>query len=144
MPIALLDIQAAILNSPRVFKNHSFISEFIMKTFKSTSILSTFILSLSMSLAAGVSHASEAATATGNYGTTAPEQSASRKIVIEPGTKWVNVTNGEAVTFIVGDSSFTYQFQTYANTSRVEMNAIAPAGLDVSGIKVYVAQPAVS
>jgi hypothetical protein len=46
---------------------------------------------------------------TSPYGT-ATTAAAGRTVEITPMTKWVNVANGETVTFIQGDNTFTWHF----------------------------------
>jgi hypothetical protein len=99
-------------------------------------------LALSASLVAGASHAADSAQNASYFGTPSPVQSAERKIEINPDTKWVNVTNGETVTFAVGEKSFTFHFQTYIQTLSLNLADIAPGNVDVSNIRVYVANVA--
>lgn len=76
--------------------------------------------------------------AAGRYGTPLHDVAAvDRTIVIEPGTKWVNVNRNETVRFLAGDKSFTWRFDTL-NQSVVELDKIAPAGLIDRPIKAYV------
>jgi hypothetical protein len=77
----------------------------------------------------------------GNQTQTAAE---GRKIVVNPLTKWVNVTNGEIVTFQVGDQHFTYHVQTNSSTQSFALQAIAPANVVSQAVTVYVAQPSQS
>lgn len=107
-----------------------------MQAFKSVSALA---FALAISLNAGVSHAGTIRTLA-DYGSAAHSEAAVRKVVIKPTTKWVNVTNGEAITFVVGEQSFTFHFNTYANTSSLSLSAIAPVDISVPDIRVYVTQ----
>lgn len=109
-----------------------------MNTFQSISAL---VLALTVSLTATAAPAGPV-TPSPEYGSVAHQESAVRKIVVTPNTKWVNVTNGETVTFVVEGRSFTYSFQTYQYTNLLPMAAIAPADLNVGDIRVYVSHPA--
>ena len=62
-----------------------------------------------------------------------------RTITIDTGTRWVNVTSGETVRFIVGARSFTWNFQTGVTINKFDLTRIAPAGLLTQAITVYVA-----
>jgi plastocyanin len=102
-------------------------------------ILSTAALGLA--LLAGFAHAAPTATTStsaASYGETARAEAADRTIVVKPGAA-VNVTNGETVTFIVGEKSFTFHFQTYSSTQSLPLAAIAPADVNAGSVRVYVA-----
>jgi hypothetical protein len=73
------------------------------------------------------------------YGSGATATSADRTIVIKPNTRWVNVKNGETVTFAEGDKTFTFHFDTYPQTQVVKLDTIAPQGVEVAPVRVYVA-----
>jgi hypothetical protein len=65
---------------------------------------------------------------------------ADQQIVITDSTRFVNVTDGSTVRFVVGDRSFNWSFQ--AGTPHVapfDLDTIAPAGLLTHSVKVYVA-----
>lgn len=64
-----------------------------------------------------------------------------RTIVLDAGTKWVNVTGGEKIKFVADGKSFSWLFDNYGNSMAFGLERIAPAGI-LSGrpIKVYVAQ----
>lgn len=72
-------------------------------------------------------------------GTGGVEKAAERTIVILPETRWVNVTSGETIRFVVGDRSFTWNFQTGATVTAFDLNQVAPAGMLTRRIVVYVA-----
>lgn len=72
-------------------------------------------------------------------GNAAPPAEATRTIVITPDTRWVNVTGGETVTFIVGDKSFAWTFNVASNVFTFDLNRIAPPGVLDRPVKVYVA-----
>jgi hypothetical protein len=107
-----------------------------MKTIQSFSALA---LALSISLTAAAAPAVPApVTPASDYGSVVRDAAAVRKIVVKPSTKWVNVTNGETVTFVVEGKSFTYSFQTHPYNNVLPMAAIAPANLNVGSIRVFV------
>lgn len=73
-----------------------------------------------------------------NWGTPVHDERAGRTIVIGAGTKWVNVTGGETIRFVVGGKSFSWLFDTYNASPVFDLDKIAPAGmLDGRSIKVY-------
>lgn len=74
-----------------------------------------------------------------NLGTPVHDESADRAIVLDTGTKWVNVTGGETIKFVVGGKSFSWRFDTFSTSPVFELDKIAPAGmLDGRSIKIYV------
>lgn len=89
-------------------------------------------------LLASLASAAHAGTKPGAYGDAANNESAERTIALTPGTKWVNVTDGEVVRFSKDGRTFAWHFSTL-NDSSFDLSAIAPAGVDVKGVRVYVA-----
>lgn len=74
-----------------------------------------------------------------NLGTPVHDKSADRAIVLGADAKWVNVTGGETIRFVVDGKSFSWRFDTYSTSPVFELDKIAPAGmLDGRSIKVYV------
>jgi hypothetical protein len=74
-------------------------------------------------------------------GTAVPVQSpADETIVISDATRYVNVTGGETVRFVVGGHAFTWSFQT-GGTRIVpfDLGRIAPRGLLNHRVVAYVA-----
>jgi len=69
-------------------------------------------------------------------GSPASPTQASRSITIEPTTRYVNVTGGETVQFIVNGKAFAWHFDGPATL--VELNRIAPAGVLAQNVKAYV------
>lgn len=96
-------------------------------------------LALSASLLAGAGHAADQSRAAA-YGVAAPDHSAGRTIEIKAGTRWVNVTNGETVTFVTEGRRFTFHFQTYPYAQIVDLATLAPEGMAVAPVRVYVAE----
>lgn len=62
-----------------------------------------------------------------------------RSVVIGAQTRAVNVTNGETVTFTVGDRRFTYAFDAWSTIGAIDLAAIAPKGVTVPPVRVYIA-----
>lgn len=108
-----------------------------MKAIKS---VSTLLFALSISMYANMASADNM-NQQSEHGSVVPDAASVRKIVIKPDTKWVNVTNGESITFVMDDKRFTYNFQTWPNTNILPLAAIAPAEMNVGNIRVYVAHP---
>ena len=73
------------------------------------------------------------------YGQPAPVSAAERTIVITPDTKYVNVTGGETVRFVVGDKSFAWNFFVARTVSNFLLNDVAPPGVLDHPVRVYVA-----
>lgn len=74
-----------------------------------------------------------------NLGTPVHEGSADRTIVLDAGTKWVNVTGGETIRFVVDGKGFLWLFDVYDTSPAFDLDRIAPAGvLGDRAIKVYV------
>ena len=62
---------------------------------------------------------------------------ATRTIVIQPGTRFVNVTHGEVVKFVDNDQTFAVRFDGTVNAFR--LNALAPDGALDHPVTAYVA-----
>lgn len=73
-------------------------------------------------------------------GEPAPSAAAERTIPIGADTKYVNVTEGEAVQFVVGGQTITWDFETAQGVSSLPLNKILPGGTTLDhDVKVYVA-----
>ena len=72
------------------------------------------------------------------YGDAANNEAAERTIALTSKTKWVNVADGEVVRFSKDGRTFAWHFATI-NDAPFDLSAIAPAGLDVKGVRVFVA-----
>ena len=70
-------------------------------------------------------------------GDPAPVSAATRTIVIAPNTKYVNVTGGDIIKFVVGDKSFAWNFD--GRYSAFELNLTAPRGMLDHKVIAYVA-----
>lgn len=72
-------------------------------------------------------------------GSAAPASAAERTITINADTRYVNVTGGSTVRFIVGGQSFTWNFQTGgSHTAPFDLARLAPAGALNHKVVVYV------
>ncbi len=65
---------------------------------------------------------------------------AERTIVIHQDTKWVNVTRGDAVRFLIGGAEFAWKFDG-VGMQPFDLREIAPAGSLSRPVMVYLAQP---
>lgn len=68
-----------------------------------------------------------------------PTAAATRTIEIQPGTRWVNVTGGEVVKFVVGDKSFVWSFDGTPTSAGFNLNQIAPEGVLDHPVQGYLA-----
>lgn len=82
----------------------------------------------------------QAAQQQSDYGSAAPASAAGKMLTITPQTKWVNVDNGETVTFVNGSKMFTWNFRTLREEQDLPLAAIAPAGFNAGNVEVYVAR----
>jgi hypothetical protein len=62
--------------------------------------------------------------------------SAERTIVIDPGTRWVNVTQGEKVKFLANGREFVIDFDGVDQS--VDLRKLAPAGMLDHQVETYV------
>lgn len=74
-----------------------------------------------------------------DYGSPVAGAAAERTITIAPSTRWVNVVNGETVTFVVDGKSFSWHVYTYNNVNEFKLDSIAPPHVAVAGVRVLVA-----
>lgn len=72
-------------------------------------------------------------------GDPAPVTAATKTVVIRPDTRWVNVTGGDIVKFVVGDKSFAWAFNVATGVSHFELNRVAPPGVLAQRVEAYVA-----
>lgn len=72
-------------------------------------------------------------------GDPAPPSAATRTIVITPSTRYVNVTGGETIAFLVGDKAFGWSFNGIQNTPAFDLSRAAPAGVLDHKVLAYVA-----
>jgi len=106
---------------------------------KSTRI--SFLLSACALSAALLANGAQAAGPTGtaaDYGSAVADSAATEAIEVTQGTKYVNVNNGDTVHFVSNGKSFTWHFETFPSTTSIDLSAIAPKDLHVSGVRVYI------
>lgn len=72
-----------------------------------------------------------------HLGIAAPVAAAERRIVLNSGTRYANVVRGETVTFVYGDKSFPWQFDTLGQPS-FRLAEIAPKDFGTGHVQVYV------
>lgn len=92
---------------------------------------------IAAALTAGAAHA--AVNPATQFGMLTQASNADRHIVIDAGTKSVNVNNGDTVTFDVNGQSFTWHFETLHSEEVLDLAKIAPQGVDAGMVTVYVA-----
>jgi hypothetical protein len=73
------------------------------------------------------------------YGQPVSSNSADRVIELTPQTRFVNVTNGETVTFEKGGQRFTWHVDTFNNVAEFALAKISPNTMNINGVEVYVA-----
>jgi hypothetical protein len=95
---------------------------------------SLLLLSVSM-LFVNAAHAGTSA----DVGSAAPAAAPARVINLAASTKYVNVTDGDTVRFVQGDSAFTWHVSVNPAHDVFKLSSIAPAAMHVDGVTVYVA-----
>lgn len=68
-----------------------------------------------------------------------PHEEAEISIEIRPETKWVNVTGGETVRFVVGEKAFGWAFSVPWGARPFDLQRIAPPGMLDRPVTAYVA-----
>lgn len=71
------------------------------------------------------------------YGSAVPGGVAQRTVELHPGTKYVNVEQGETVKFVAQGKAFTWNFDTFG-TRPFELSRVAPQEVNVGNVVVYV------
>jgi hypothetical protein len=71
-------------------------------------------------------------------GMAVPASSAAQTVTITPETRWLNVTGGDTVRFIVGGSEFGWAFNVSPIVTMFDLNRVAPPGLLGRELPVYV------
>lgn len=94
---------------------------------------------LTFALLAACASPSTVAPRTDLLGDAAPPAAATQTIVFTPETRWVNVTGGETVKFIVGDKEFAWNFTVAQTVSSFPLNRVAPEGVMSRQIVAYIA-----
>jgi hypothetical protein len=89
----------------------------------------------------GAAGASVAAPANDNGWVGPAAAGADRVIEVTPGTRHLNVTNGETVTIRQGEQSVTWQVQAPNNLNAVPLSRIAPQQQEQAGsdVLIYIA-----
>lgn len=100
--------------------------------------MKTQLIALVLGAIAVTAHAAPRDTATA-YGQQVQANAAGRVIELTPATRFVNVTNGETVTFEKGTQRFTWHVDVYSNVTEFALARIAPEALHAAGVDVYVA-----
>jgi hypothetical protein len=94
------------------------------------------VLALSITVASGAS-------ATGQngaeYGVAVAHDAAERTITVAPTSRWINVVNGETVTFVVDGKRFSWHVSTYPYVGQFALQKIAPADVQTGAVQVIVA-----
>lgn len=94
-------------------------------------------------LLAAISFNSHAAgSVTTAHGTSATANAKLRTIKVDADTKWVNVQRGETVTFVSGDGSFSWTFDTLHPEASFNLAEIAPSNFKAQNIRVFVVKSA--
>lgn len=75
----------------------------------------------------------------GLLGQDAAASSADYTMTIGPGTRCVNVTGGDTVTFVSGDNSFTWNFDEARTVTSFDLDAAAPQGMLDHRVRAYIA-----
>ncbi|HEY9101522.1 CzcE family metal-binding protein [Chitinimonas sp.] len=73
------------------------------------------------------------------YGRSVASQGIDQKVEVQPQTRWVNVTNGDTVTFSNGGQTFSWHFDTLHHDDNFDLAEIAPQGFQAGKVRVYVA-----
>lgn len=92
-------------------------------------------------LAIALSTGANAAVPTGgarDYGQPVASAQAARSIDVTPATKYVNVTNGETVSFNINGQTFSWYVSTYPGVHQFRLKDIAPGALGIGDIRVFV------
>lgn len=106
---------------------------------------STFSKKSTLMIAAGITStcltfgAHAAGTDNRQYGSYTTTDAAGKIVTIDADTKYVNVDDGETITFVKGAQQFTWTFVTSRGAGSVPLSAIAPAGFTANKVEVYVA-----
>jgi hypothetical protein len=90
-----------------------------------------------LSLSCGLAQTGASTSPLGVHGSPVDPQDAQRVLVIQPNTRWVNVTQGETVRFVVAASQFSWRFDGLDGRS-FDLQTIAPPGVLARTVTVYV------
>jgi hypothetical protein len=98
----------------------------------------SFALALSGLFLAAGAHAAWPTVPLRLLGDTVSPGSASESIAIGPKTRYVNVSYGDIVRFVVAGKSFGYDFDGAWTVTSFDLRRIAPAGLLDHRVMVYI------
>jgi hypothetical protein len=90
-----------------------------------------------IALGAATSFTANAATSARFIGEAAPLSAASRSVVIDGNTRWVNVTHGEIVKFVVNGNAFAVNFNGDFGDN-ANLQRLAPEGMLDHGVNAIV------
>ena len=102
-----------------------------------TKIITAFVIASLSPLIATAQSQSKVMAKT-NLGSTVQTQAVTRSVTILPSTKYVNVRQGDVVTFTSDGKQFTWLFDTLRPTDDFDLSSIAPAEMKTHGARVYV------
>ncbi|RZI41493.1 hypothetical protein EGT07_18095 [Herbaspirillum sp. HC18] len=97
-----------------------------------------FIQSIAIALLSACAHSSPERPAK-LLGDPAPVEAATKTIVLQPGTRWVNVTGGDIVKFVAGDKAFGWAFNVGSSVTSFDLSRVAPPGILNHPVMAYVA-----
>ena len=103
-----------------------------------TPLTRTLALSI-LALAASTAGATPRPSMPMDFGRIVMSDTADRDVTVDASTRWVNVTNGQTVRFDVGGQRFTFTFDAWPTTDSIPLSAIAPKGVAVPDVRVYIA-----
>jgi hypothetical protein len=96
-------------------------------------------LTLAATMAVSNAHALGLSGTPADYGAPAAASApVAQRIVLTAATKSVNVNNGDTVEFVIDGKTFRWHFDTFNNETNFKLAKIAPAGVAVDGVIVYV------
>ena len=100
-----------------------------------TKIITAFVIASLSPLIATAQSQSKVMAKT-NLGSTVQTQAVTRSVTILPSTKYVNVRQGDVVTFTSDGKQFTWLFDTLRPTDDFDLSSIAPATMKPHGVRV--------
>jgi hypothetical protein len=106
--------------------------------------LSTIVAALAVSIPISLTAVSSLAQTSADNGQAVQGIFVDREVTIRPDTKWVNVTGGETIRFVVEEpngpvQSFTHRFYGHYNLSDVDLAKIAPPNVVLQHpVEVYI------
>lgn len=105
--------------------------------------MNTFIRSMIFPLIAGAAfssaHAAPLRNSSADYGQIVAASTVDKAVKIGATTRYVNVVNGQTVQFEVDGQTFSFSFDAWPGDQSVDLAQIAPKGMAVPHVRVYVA-----